>query len=235
MTWADVLMILNLFLLESLLSVDNAAVLAGMVQHLPLVKQKKALTWGIWGAIILRGACLLFASRIMELEILKLFGGAYLAYLSISHFTKQRDSIEEARKSFFKGFIGTIISVEIADLAFSVDNVFAAVAMSKKLWIIGIGVFMGMITMRFVAGWMAYLMKKYPSMETSAFIIIGVLSIRLMIEASVSMLYKHYKTEWMNEMLSVMTTHIFDITFGAFTTLLFFIPILRTRLLNIKK
>ena len=56
------LVIINLILIECILSIDNAAVLAGMVKHLPKKQQDRAMTWGIWGAYILRGLCLVFAA-----------------------------------------------------------------------------------------------------------------------------------------------------------------------------
>ena len=76
--------ILNIILLEIVLSIDNAAVLSTMVGQLPKSQQKKALTWGIIGAYIFRGVALLFASVLIKLIWLKVIGGIYLIYLSIN-------------------------------------------------------------------------------------------------------------------------------------------------------
>jgi predicted tellurium resistance membrane protein TerC len=58
--WENSLIIIfNLILIESLLSVDNAAVLATMVLDLPPEKRKMALRYGIFGAYIFRGLCLM--------------------------------------------------------------------------------------------------------------------------------------------------------------------------------
>ena len=56
------LVVLNLIVIESLLSVDNAAVLATMVMDLPKEQREKALKYGILGAYVFRGLCLYFAA-----------------------------------------------------------------------------------------------------------------------------------------------------------------------------
>jgi predicted tellurium resistance membrane protein TerC len=68
--------IVNLILIESLLSVDNAAVLATMVLDLPKDQRRKALKYGIIGAYVFRGICLLFASLLIQVWWFKPLGGA---------------------------------------------------------------------------------------------------------------------------------------------------------------
>ena len=77
--------ILNLILIESLLSVDNAAVLATMVMDLPEHQRPKALKWGIVGAYLFRGLALVFASILLKFWWLKVIGGVYLLYLCLSN------------------------------------------------------------------------------------------------------------------------------------------------------
>ena len=78
--------ILNLIVIESLLSVDNAAVLATMVMDLPAEQRKKALRYGIFGAYIFRGLALIFAAVLIKIWWLKPIGGLYLFYLVMSSF-----------------------------------------------------------------------------------------------------------------------------------------------------
>ena len=59
---ASLVIIGNLIIIESLLSVDNAAVLATMVMDLPKEQRQRALRIGIFGAYFFRGLCLLFAT-----------------------------------------------------------------------------------------------------------------------------------------------------------------------------
>ena len=63
---ASGLIIFNLILFESLLSIDNAAVLATMVIDLPKEQRSKALKYGIFGAYFFRGLCLFFAAYLFK-------------------------------------------------------------------------------------------------------------------------------------------------------------------------
>jgi predicted tellurium resistance membrane protein TerC len=65
------------------------------------------------------------------------------------------------------------------DLAFSIDNVFAAVAFTDHVFLIYTGVFIGILAMRFVAQAFVKLMEKFTFLETIAFIVIGVLGVKL--------------------------------------------------------
>src|SRR5512142_224213 len=78
--------IVTLVILESLLSADNALVMAILVRPLPKHQQKRALMYGIAGAFVFRFLMLLFAILIIKLWYLRAAGGAYLAYLAGEHF-----------------------------------------------------------------------------------------------------------------------------------------------------
>ena len=70
--------ILSLVILEGLLSVDNALVLAAMVKHLPEKQQSLALKAGLIGAYVLRGVALLFVGFLIANPWIRLVGGGYL-------------------------------------------------------------------------------------------------------------------------------------------------------------
>ena len=82
---AEAPIILTLILIEGLLSVDNALVLATMVRHLPEKQQKFALKAGLLGAYLFRGVALVFVGFLIANPWIKLVGGAYLIYLMCSH------------------------------------------------------------------------------------------------------------------------------------------------------
>lgn len=79
------LVVLNLILIESLLSVDNAAVLATMVMDLPEKERKRALRIGLILAYIFRGTALVFASILIKINWLKLVGGG-ICFISVRTF-----------------------------------------------------------------------------------------------------------------------------------------------------
>src|SRR4051794_34306205 len=84
--WASLGVVVNLILIESLLSVDNAAVLATMVLDLPKNQRPKALRYGIIGAYLFRGLSLLFAAALISIWWFKPLGGMYLLYLALRFF-----------------------------------------------------------------------------------------------------------------------------------------------------
>lgn len=189
--------IVNLILIESLLSVDNAAVLATMVLDLPKDQRKKALKYGIIGAYVFRGICLLFAALLIQVWWFKPVGGIYLLILALKYFfTKKQpepdpETIHEElerkkdgwlyRKTLglFGPFWSTVILVELMDLAFSIDNVIAANAYTRNIILIWVGVFIGILAMRFVAQGFVRLMEKYPFLHTCAYAVIGLLGMKL--------------------------------------------------------
>ena len=59
---AGLMVVLILIIIEGVLSVDNAAVLATMVMRLPEHQRGKALKYGIIGAYVFRGLCLALAA-----------------------------------------------------------------------------------------------------------------------------------------------------------------------------
>jgi YkoY family integral membrane protein len=218
MTLQTLLVILNLFIIESLLSVDNASALAAMVQHLPQNQRNKALRYGLLGAYVFRGTCLFFASWLIKILWLKIAGGIYLFYLAYKFFSSNEEG-SEISKTVTKGFLATIISVEILDLSLSIDNIFAAVALSKEFWVIMVGVAIGILAMRFVAGWFVKLIEKYPSLVKSAFIVIALLGIKLIASGIID-----YIPSWAPAK-EIIEDHSFDFAFSAIMMVIFFYPL----------
>jgi YkoY family integral membrane protein len=192
--WLEAIpIILSLIVIEGLLSVDNALAIAAMANHLPEEQKRKALRWGIIGAYVFRGAAMAGAAYIIANPWLKILGAAYLIYLMCAHFTNA--AAEEKHKmtpvnAASRGFWATVAAIELMDLSLSVDNVVAAVAMSPKIWIVCLGVFIGILALRFVAGACLKLIGKYPALEHTAFLLIGYVGAILLTEI-VSAHYDH--------------------------------------------
>lgn len=222
----------NLIIIESLLSVDNAAVLATMVMDLPEKQRQRALKYGIWGAYIFRGLAMLFAAFLIKIWWLKPLGGVYLLYLVYDYWkgkqteTTEDDILNKESNWLYKATVGslgsfwaTVALVELMDMAFSIDNVFAAVAFTPNIILVCTGVFIGILAMRFIAQWFVKLMEKYPFLETSAFLVIAILGIKLTLS-----LYEHfYPQSAISEFLS---SHMADMAISILTVSIFFIPIL---------
>jgi YkoY family integral membrane protein len=216
---SGLLVVMNLIIIESLLSVDNAAVLATMVMPLPENERKKALRIGLILAYVLRGTCLVLASFLIQIKWLKLIGGLYLFGLAVQHFTKKTANEDELppppKKLFgvFNQFWSTVLMVETMDLMFSIDNVFAAVAFTKNIYLICLGVFIGIIAMRTVAVYFVKLMSTHPQLGTAAFIVIAILGLKLILEA-----VGHY---YPNPLSHAIETEIANLVFSLSTILIF--------------
>src|SRR3954470_8957685 len=185
--FSDFINIGLLVILEGLLSADNALVLAMMILGLPRGDQKKALRYGLVGAFAFRIAATLLATYLIRIGIVKLAGGLYLLYLSYAHFfggaEEDRHRIQPAQAWLgLSPLWGTVVKVELVNIAFSVDSILVAVAMSKKLWVVLAGGLLGIIAIRVVIGRLLSLVRRYPAIVDGAFIIIAWVGLKLLIE-----------------------------------------------------
>jgi len=174
--------ILSLIIIEGLLSVDNALAIAAMASELPPKQQRLALHLGILGAYLFRALALVFVTWIIHNPWIKIIGAAYLVYLMCAHLTRggrRKGKIDLPKKA---GLWMTVLSIELMDLSLSVDNVVAAVALSDKLWLVCTGVFIGILALRFLAGFCIGLMKKFPILASTAFLLVGYVGALLLVE-----------------------------------------------------
>lgn len=255
---ASLAIIGNLIIIESLLSVDNAAVLATMVMDLPEKQRNKALKYGIWGAYIFRGLAMIFAAFLIKIWWLKPLGGLYLLLLVYKQFNKAEDDqdpwfirffinpwlnpLSKLFSFFFKPlstwldnkrkllglFWSTVVLVEIMDMAFSIDNVFAAVAFTDNIILVCLGVFIGILAMRFIAQWFVKLMETYTFLENAAFVVIGILGLKLLLS-----IFEHYQPN--SPISQFLGSHAADIGVSILTVSIFFVPILTSLLFNLPK
>ena len=227
--------ILNLIVIESLLSVDNAAVLARLVMDLPAHQRKAALRIGIVLAYIFRGTCLVFASILIKISWLKLLGGVYLLYLFFdflyekakAHHRIKEHKTPNRKFNLLSPFISTVLMVEIMDLSFSIDNVFAAVAITNNVVLVCIGVFIGIFTMRIVAGYFVRLMELFPFLDTIALIVIGLLGVKLCLS-----FFAPYIGGEVQQHIDGRNT---DLYFSLITVFLFALPVLGSLLFKSTK
>lgn len=206
MDFSIIAIIIQLIFLEGILSIDNAAVLGAMVtplsDHEPVPwpnalksvghainkllgnQRTAALRVGLLGAYLGRGVMLLAASYIIQNPWLKLVGAIYLIRLALEDLSANSAEDDENGEKPIKehSFWMTVLSVELMDLAFSLDNVVAAVSLSEKLWVVIIGVFIGILVMRFAAGIFSYIVEKEPILKTAAYILVLNIGVELLIE-----------------------------------------------------
>ncbi len=207
MDWSVIVVIIQLIFLEGILSIDNAAILGAMVARLPenqkipwpsaiarfghhfdklLGNQRMAaLRVGLIGAYAGRGIMLLLASVIIQNPWLKLIGAAYLIRLALDdlgapgHEGSEDDSMRPVTQA---AFWITVLNVELMDLAFSLDNVVAAVSLSDHILIVMLGVAIGILVMRFAAGIFSYVVEREPILKQAAYILVLNIGIEILLE-----------------------------------------------------
>jgi YkoY family integral membrane protein len=192
--------LLLLIAIEGLLAADNALVLAIMVKHLPDEERKRALFYGLAGAFVFRFGSLFAISFLVDVWQVQAIGALYLLFIAFNHIFrklvvnkgKEKNKIEEKKKS---GFWVTVIKVELADIAFAVDSILAAVALAMalpntnlpqiggldggKFLVIFAGGLIGLIIMRFAANFFVKLLQTRPGLEIAAFAIVGWVGVKL--------------------------------------------------------
>jgi YkoY family integral membrane protein len=153
-------------------------------------------------------------------------GGLYLLKLSYSHFYGEADGDPETGWAEKIGsvlglsvFWQTVVAVEFLDMAFSVDNLLAVVSLTQNMTIIVIAVFIGILAMRFIAQWFSVLMEKYPKLESTAFVVILLLGLKLILSGLADWL------PMLSQVKEVMALHTFDLVFSLITMLIFFYPL----------
>ena len=186
--FSDFITIGVLVLLEGLLSADNALVLALMIVGLPRRDQHKALRYGLVGAFGFRILATMLAAYLISIDWVKLLGGIYLLYLTFQHFFRSGGADARTRPPPARPWLGlsalwgTVVKVELVNIAFSVDSILVAVAMSKKLWVVLAGGLLGIVAIRVVIGQLLVLVRRYPAIVDGAFIIIGWVGLKLLLE-----------------------------------------------------
>lgn len=184
-----------LILLEGLLSADNALVIALIVRGLPRKDRQKALFVGLVGSFVLRFLALFTASTLQKFWFLQAGGAFYLIYLALTHLFRHQVHHKKEIKVKPRGFWRTVVIIELTDIAFAIDSVLVAVAVSNELWVIYTGVILGVILLRFAAFVLTRVIEKYPGLEHMAYALVFWVGIKLGVQSVVS-LNEYYQLGW---------------------------------------
>ena len=184
--------IISLIIIEGLLSVDNMLAIATLASQLPEKQKKLALRTGLAGAYVFRGVALFFVGFIMDNEWIKFLGAFYLIHLMAEHFSDYaaaNDENPETQPHKPRTFWATVIAIQLMDLSLSVDNVVAAVAMSPKIWVVVVGVCLGLLTLWMFASLSLKMVEKFPILQHTAFLLIGYVGLILLTEMTAEILF----------------------------------------------
>lgn len=185
--WHEVLLLLPVLVgLEVVLSADNAIALAAIAKGLKNPdQQKQALNLGLVFALIFRVGLILISRWVLGFRPLMAAGAAYLLWLCGQHFISNKSEEEETNQATTafgvdKKLATTSISIALTDLAFSLDSVAAAVAVSDKLWLVITGGIIGVVALRLSSNLFISMLNNFPRLESAGYLAVGLVGLQLL-------------------------------------------------------
>jgi YkoY family integral membrane protein len=200
---AGLSVIAGLVVLEGLLSVDNVLGIAALASELPPERQRKAIRIGLAFAYLFRVLALFVAGWLATNTWVRWLGAAYLIWLMSSHLTTghahdvgealadndPRNDLVPAPAPTARGYRIVLLQIGLMDLSLSIDNVIAAVGLAPKqpdgdpvMWPIYAGVLIAILALQAIAPHAVNLLRKYPILEPTAFVLIGYVGVLLIAE-----------------------------------------------------
>lgn len=179
----DTLLLLPVLIaLEAVLSADNAIALAAIARGLEGAKmQRNALNVGLLVAFVLRVVLILTATWVTQYWQFELMGAAYLLWLVYQYFASDEEDDHHHHGPRFASLWQAIPMIAITDLAFSLDSVTTAIALSKETWLVILGGLIGVITLRFMAALFIRWLKEYERLEDAGYVTVALVGLRLLI------------------------------------------------------
>ena len=182
----DTLLLLPVLIaLEAVLSADNAIALAAIAQGLESEKQQqRALNVGLVAAFVLRMLLILTASWVLRFWQFEVAGAVYLLWLVYQHFTSAEDSQHHHHGPRFASVWQAVPTIALTDLAFSLDSVTTAIALSRDVWVVLLGGSIGILTLRFMAQLFIRWLDEYEYLEDAGFITVAFVGMRLLLRVA---------------------------------------------------
>ena len=192
-SWSEILTLLPILIsLEILLSADNAVALASLSKSLKnSTDRTNALNIGITISLLFRILLILLSSFLLKFLFIRIFAGLYLIYLFFSNVILKNkktdnsvtDDISTTNKKF--DFLKVVALLSITDLAFSIDSITTAVAISDQYILIVIGALIGVIALRFTSEIFLRLLEYFIRLEMAGYIAILIIGVKLILNTLV--------------------------------------------------
>jgi YkoY family integral membrane protein len=203
--WGEVLLLLVLLVgLEAVLSADNAIALAAISRRLhDPARQRMALNLGLVLALVFRLALIALASQVLAFWPLQLLASAYLLWLCGRHLLGKDDGADDddgvsqdptaadhATHGSHHGpghhhhgaTLGSIVAtLALTDLAFSLDSVSAAVAVTDRVPLVMAGGVIGILALRLTAELFLRWLEIFPHLETAGYLAVGLVGLKLLL------------------------------------------------------
>lgn len=193
--WRELLLLLPLLVgLEAVLSADNAIALAAISRRLhDRSRQEMALNLGLALALVFRILLIVAARWVLHFWPLELAAAGYLLWLCGRHlqlvFSGRQEGMESddpadpagGGQHLSASLTGVVATLAFTDLAFSLDSVAAAVAVSDRLELVIAGGVIGVIALRLTAELFIRWLERYRHLETAGYLAVGLVGLRLLL------------------------------------------------------
>jgi len=190
--WGELLLLLPLLIaLEAVLSADNAIALAAISRQLRDPRQQgQALNFGLGLALVFRLLLIAVARWVLDFWPLQLLAAAYLLWLCISNLLPSGDAAAEAEADHppepgsahhDRSLLAVVGTLALTDLAFSLDSVAAAVAVSDNLLLVMAGGVIGVVALRLTSALFIRWLSVFRHLETAGYLAVGLVGVRLLI------------------------------------------------------
>ncbi len=155
--------VLQIVLIDILLSGDNAVVIALACRNLPEHQRRLGIFWGVGGAIALRITLTFFAVSLLSIPYLKIIGAILLLWIGVKLVQPQQEEGGHEIKAA-GNLIGAIRTIIIADFVMSLDNVIAVAAAARdSLFLLIFGLALSIPLMVWASQLILRLMDRFPS------------------------------------------------------------------------
>ncbi len=156
--------ILQITLIDLLLSGDNALVIAMACAHLPSDVRRRAMVLGTFAAIFFRVILTLVATVVLRVPYLKLAGALALLWIGISLLADDDDARQASKARSAAAGLGKAIAIIVsADLVMSLDNVIAVAAAAEgHLWFLILGLLCSIPVLLVSSVLISRLLDAYP-------------------------------------------------------------------------
>jgi len=190
--WGELLLLLPLLVaLEAVLSADNAIALAAISRQLRDPRQQgQALNFGLGLALVFRLLLIAVARWVLDFWPLQLLASAYLLWLCISNLLPTGEAAAEAEPDHApepgsphhdRGLLAVVGTLALTDLAFSLDSVAAAVAVSDNLLLVMAGGVIGVVALRLTSALFIRWLSVFRHLETAGYLAVGLVGVRLLV------------------------------------------------------
>jgi len=160
-TWQFISSFLMIILIDLVLAGDNAVVIAMAVRNLSPRQRMKGIMFGAGGAIILRVGLTIVVAQLLGIKGLKFCGGVLIMWIALKLFIE--GAPEEGTKKEPKTIWQAMVTIIIADIVMSLDNMLAVAGASHgNNFLIIFGLVLSIPFIVFTSNLLSMLMDKYP-------------------------------------------------------------------------